>query len=226
MRGLWRRPSWVRIPPPAFMFEKGIIVEVNDVKQAINVDKFANGVLIREFDLELIGEIIDAISLPVIASCRIGHFVEAKLLEKLGVAMVDESIESKMKPIDKKNFSVPFMCKVNDAIEAKKRIEEGAKAIRTSFGNIDEIAGIVKEIKEEIKDGAMVAASLKIATPADISLLFQVGCDSIIISSDLFRSPNPPQLLDALIKAARYYNEIDKILNFSKTINKILPSSK
>ncbi len=210
--------------------EKGIIIEIRDVKQAINVNEFANAVLIRKFDLELIEETKEAISIPIIASCKIGHFVEAKLLEKVGVAMIDESNESDMQHMNKKEFSIPFMCKVKNAEEIKERVKEGAKAIRTEFGDIGRSINIIKEMKNVMPTFTSASIpsfipSLRIATPADISLLFKIGCHSIIISSDLFRSPNPPKLLEALAKAARYYNEIDKIFSFSKTINKIIPKT-
>jgi|Deesub1362A_J573_1020465.scaffolds.fasta_scaffold12039_2 pyridoxal 5'-phosphate synthase pdxS subunit len=203
--------------------EKGIIVEIKDVKEAISVDKIAHGVIIRNFDLELIDETLDAISIPVIASCRVGHFIEAKILEKMGVAMIDESNPNEMEYIDKKIFSIPFVCKVESMEEATKRIEEGAAAVRTEFGSIDEVSWIIREAKNKNLE-AKIFASLDVATPADIALLFQEGCHAIIISSALFRSPNPPKLLDAIVKAARYYNDIEKIFLFSKSINKILPS--
>lgn len=202
--------------------EKGIIVEIEDVKQAINVDKIAHAVLIREFDIDFIDDVIDAISIPVIATCRIGHFVEAQILEKTGVKAIDESNPSQMRHIDKKNFSVPFICMVKEVGEVSARIEEGAYAVRTDFGFIDEVTELIEKIKEGNED-AKIIPSLKIATPADVSLLFKKGCHSIIISSDIFLSPNPPKLLDALVKSARYYNDIEKIFNFSKNISKILP---
>ena len=204
--------------------EKGIIVEVEDVKEAISVDKVANAVMIREFDLEVIEETVDAVSIPVIASCRIGHFIEAKILEKLGVAMIDESNYSEMNHMPKKDYSVPFMCKVENFEDAIRRRGEGAKAVRTEFGKIDEISGIVKELLEK-NIGIKVVASLEIATPADIALLLQLGCNSIIVSSLLFRSPNPPKLLDSIVKAARYYNDIERIFEYSRAINKILPAT-
>ena len=203
--------------------EKGIIIEINDVKEAISVNKAAHAIIIRNFDLELIEETIDAVSIPVIASCRIGHFIEAKILEKIGVAMIDESNPSKMQHMTKNNFSIPFLCKVENMEEARKRIEEGAAAIRTEFGGIDEISGLVKNFIDNSINAKIIPA-LNIATPADISLLFQIGCNAIIISSEVFRSPNPPKLIDSLVKAARYYNDIEKIFHFSKAINKILPS--
>ena len=159
----------------------------------------------------------------MIASCRIGHFVEAQVLEKMGVSIIDESNPNEIPYIDKKSFSIPFMCRVESREEAAERIKEGAKVVRTEFGAIDEVAGLVRELKESNLD-IMVVASLNIATPADVSLLFQIGCDAIILSSEIFRSPNPLGYLEALVNAARYYSEIDKIVNFSKSANKLVPS--
>jgi len=203
--------------------EKGIIVEIEGVRESLTVNKLAHGVFIKNFDLELIGEAIDALSIPVIASCRIGHFVEAQVLEKMGVSIIDESNPNEIPYIDKKSFSIPFMCRVESREEAAERIKEGAKVVRTEFGAIDEVAGLVRELKESNLD-IMVVASLNIATPADVSLLFQIGCDAIILSSEIFRSPNPLGYLEALVNAARYYGEIDKIVNFSKSANKLVPS--
>ena len=200
--------------------EKGIIVEIENVKQAISVDKIANAVLIRNFDLSLIEETIDAISLPVIASCRKGHFIEAKILEKVGVSIIDESNPSNLPYISKGEINLPIMRQINNLEEGEKMEED--IILRTKFGGIDEIAGLVKEIKEKLN--TTIFASLKVASPVDIALLFQLDCDAIIISSMLFRSPNPPKLLDSITKAARYYNDIEKVLNFSKDIDKILPS--
>lgn len=203
--------------------EKGIIVEVTDVKQAISVDKFVNAIFIGNFDVELIAETIDAVSLPVIASCRIGHHVEARVLEKMGVHIIDESNPNNIRHINKKEFSVPFMCKVNSMEEALLRADEGAAMLRTEWGSIDEVIWLVEKGKEKGLNVKLFPA-LKIATPADISLLLQMGGDGAIISSDLFRSPNPPQLLDGIVNAARYYNDVDKIVALTKQTCKILPS--
>jgi len=203
--------------------EKGIIVEIEGVRESLTVNKLAHGVFIKNFDLELIEEAIDALSIPVIASCRIGHFVEAQILEKMGVSMIDESNPNEIPYMDKSSFSIPFMCKVESREEAMERIKEGARAIRTEFGSIDEIAGLIRELKENNMN-IMVVASLTIATPADISFLFQMGCNAIILSSEIFRSPNPVGYLEALINAARYYGEVDKIANLSKMANKLVPS--
>lgn len=89
----------------------------------------------RMSDPKLIREIQDAISIPVMAKVRIGHFVEARILEALEVDMVDESEvlspADEVYHIDKKDFSIPFVCGARNLGEALRRIEEGAQMIRT-----------------------------------------------------------------------------------------------
>ncbi|MBC7080887.1 MAG: hypothetical protein H5T44_01355 [Thermoplasmatales archaeon] len=207
------------------IFEKithGIIVEVDDINQAIEIDKHAHGVFVRNFDIEMIEEIKGEVSLPLIASCRVGHFVEAMILEKIGVDIIDESEPGDIEYIKKKDFSTPFICKVNSIEEADDRIEEGAKILRTDFGEIEDVLWLIKEGKER-KLKALLFASLEIASPADIALLFQMGADGIIISSNVFRSSNPPKLLDSIVNASSNYNNIEKLVELSRQIKKILP---
>src|SRR5512137_959353 len=93
------------------------------------------GGVARMADPEKVIEIIDAVSIPVMAKCRIGHFVEAQVLESLGVDMIDES--EVLTPADplhhvvKKNFTVPFVCGARNLGEACRRIHEGAAMVRT-----------------------------------------------------------------------------------------------
>ena len=128
-------------------------------------------------DPMVISEIIDAVTIPVMAKCRIGHFVEAEILEALGVDMVDES--EVLTPVDthhvdKRMFTVPFVCGARDLGEALRRIEEGAAMIRTKgeagTGDVKEavrhmklIMGDIRSLKgkseEELKD---VAKELKV----------------------------------------------------------------
>ncbi|MEM1513443.1 MAG: hypothetical protein QXW78_00150 [Candidatus Thermoplasmatota archaeon] len=203
--------------------KQGIIVEVDNVKQAIEIDKHAHGVFLRNFDIEMIEEIKEEVSLPLIASCRVGHFIEARILEKIGVDIIDESEAGDMEYIKKKDFSTPFMCKINSIEEAKERIDEGAKILRTDFGALEDVLWLIKEGKEK-KLKALLFIALEIASPADVALLFQIGADGIIISSNIFRSPNPPKLLDSIVNASLNYNNIEKIVELSRQIKKILPS--
>ena len=172
--------------------------------------------------MSLIEEVIDAVSIPVIASCRVGHHIEAKILEKLGVSMIDESNPNEIPYLDKQAFSIPVMCRVGTSEEILTRIKEGATLLRTHFGNIDDVIWLVNETKDK-KGDIKICVSLTLSTPSDISLLFQAGCNSILTSSQIFRSPNPPALMDAIVKAARYYNDIEKIFSLSKSVGKILP---
>src|SRR5450756_748498 len=135
----------------AQMLKGGVIMDVVTADQAkiaedagacavmalerVPADIRAQGGVARMSDPELINKIIDAVSIPVMAKCRIGHFVEAQILEALGVDFIDES--EVLTPadeeyhIDKHPFKVPFVCGCRDLGEALRRIAEGAAMIRT-----------------------------------------------------------------------------------------------
>jgi pyridoxal 5'-phosphate synthase pdxS subunit len=114
--------------------------------ERVPADIRAAGGVARMSDPELILKIMDAVTIPVMAKCRIGHFVEAQILEALGVDYIDES--EVLTPadesfhIDKHQFKVPFVCGCRDLGEALRRIGEGAAMIRTKgeagTGNIVE----------------------------------------------------------------------------------------
>ena len=103
--------------------------------ERVPADIRANGGVARMSDPELILRIIDSVSIPVMAKCRIGHFVEAQILEALGVDYIDES--EVLTPADesnhilKHNFKVPFVCGCRNLGEALRRVGEGAAMIRT-----------------------------------------------------------------------------------------------
>jgi pyridoxal 5'-phosphate synthase pdxS subunit len=135
----------------AEMLKGGVIMDVTNAEQAriaedagacavmalerVPADIRANGGVARMSDPELILKIIDSVSIPVMAKCRIGHFVEAQILESLGVDYIDES--EVLTPADeehhilKHNFTVPFVCGCRNIGEALRRIGEGAAMIRT-----------------------------------------------------------------------------------------------
>ncbi|GIX05910.1 MAG: hypothetical protein KatS3mg115_0313 [Candidatus Poribacteria bacterium] len=114
--------------------------------ERVPADIRAAGGVARMSDPELILKIMEAVTIPVMAKCRIGHFVEAQILEALGVDFIDES--EVLTPadeechIDKHAFKVPFVCGCRDLGEALRRIGEGAAMIRTKgeagTGNIVE----------------------------------------------------------------------------------------
>jgi pyridoxal 5'-phosphate synthase pdxS subunit len=204
--------------------EKGIIIEVEDVKQAESVNRAATGVFVREFDLKLIEEVLDVVSVPVIAGCRVGHVVEARILEKLGVQIIDESIPTAMPQVSKTDFSSSFVCCVEDASSAVQRLKEGARAVRTPIAGVDTVTQLVLDIKN--RDASIpVVAALLVATPQDVALLLHMDCHAVIASSEVFRSGNPPRFMDALVKTARYYHDMDRVFEQAKSVKQILPTS-
>ncbi len=103
--------------------------------ERVPADIRAHGGVARMSDPALILEIMDAVTIPVMAKCRIGHFVEAQILEAIGVDYIDESEvltpADEQHHIDKRGFKVPFVCGCRNLGEALRRIAEGASMIRT-----------------------------------------------------------------------------------------------
>ena len=144
-------PEWRTKVGLAEMLKGGVIMDVTNAAQAkvaeesgaaavmalerVPADIRAQGGVARMSDPKMIKEIQDAVSIPVMAKCRIGHFVEARILEALGVDFIDES--EVLTPADdkyhvfKQDFKVPFVCGCRDLGEALRRIGEGAAMIRT-----------------------------------------------------------------------------------------------
>ena len=143
--------TWTEKKGLAQMLKGGVIMDVVTPEHAkiaedagacavmalerVPADIRANGGVARMSDPELILKIIDSVSIPVMAKCRIGHFVEAQILESLGVDYIDES--EVLTPADeehhilKHGFKVPFVCGCRNIGEALRRIAEGAAMIRT-----------------------------------------------------------------------------------------------
>src|SRR3989304_387076 len=103
--------------------------------ERVPADIRVQGGVARMSDPELILRIMDAVTIPVMAKCRIGHFVEAQILEAIGIDFIDESEvlppADEQHHIDKYKFKVPFVCGCRDLGEALRRIGEGAAMIRT-----------------------------------------------------------------------------------------------
>lgn len=158
----------------AEMFKNGVIMDVTTPEQAkIAQDAGACAVMALErvpadirkdhqvarmSDPAMIEAIMSAVTIPVMAKVRIGHFVEARILESLGVDFVDESEvltpADETRHVDKRRFSVPFVCGARNLGEALRRIHEGAAMIRTKgeagTGNIVEAVRHMRTINEEI----------------------------------------------------------------------------
>lgn len=127
--------------------------------EAVPADIRARGGVARMADPKKIKEIMGAVTIPVMAKCRIGHFAEAQVLEALGVDMADESEvltpADEEAHIDKKKFIVPFVCGARNLGEALRRINEGAAMIRTKgepgTGNVVEAVRHMKLMNREIE---------------------------------------------------------------------------
>jgi pyridoxal 5'-phosphate synthase pdxS subunit len=156
-------------------FKGGVIMDVTNAEQArvaeeagacavmalerVPADIRALGGVSRMADPNKIKEIMNAVTIPVMAKCRIGHFVEAQMLEALGVDYIDESEvltpADEVHHVDKHWFRVPFVCGCRDLGEALRRIAEGAAMIRTKgeagTGNIVEAVRHARAVVGEIR---------------------------------------------------------------------------
>lgn len=156
----------------------GVIMDVINVEQAkiaedagavavmalerVPADIRAAGGVSRMSDPEMIGKIMDAVSIPVMAKVRIGHFVEAQILEALGIDYIDES--EVLSPaddenhVDKAKFETPFVCGARDLSEALRRIKEGASMIRTKgeagTGDVVQAVRHLRKINSQIAEVA------------------------------------------------------------------------
>jgi pyridoxal 5'-phosphate synthase pdxS subunit len=159
----------------AEMLKGGVIMDVTNVEQAkiaenagatavmalerVPSDIRKEGGVARMASIRIIREIMDTVSIPVMAKARIGHFTEARILETLGVDYVDESEvltpADEEHHIDKKTFKVPFVCGARNLGEALRRIAEGAAMIRTKgeagSGNIVEAVRHIRTIVKEMR---------------------------------------------------------------------------
>lgn len=255
----------------AQMLKGGVIMDVTTPQQAtiaeeagavavmalerVPADIRRQGGVARMSDPGLIREIKAAVSIPVMAKVRIGHFVEAQLLEALKIDYIDESEvltpADEESHIDKTEFAIPFVCGARDLGEACRRIAEGAAMIRTKgeagTGNIveavrhmrtmnrelrimrglpkEEVTGYCKErgipyeiglkVREAGRLPVVNFAAGGIATPADAALMIQLGCDGVFVGSGVFKSEDPARRAAAIVQAATYADDPEKILEAS-----------
>jgi pyridoxal 5'-phosphate synthase pdxS subunit len=158
----------------AKMVKRGVVMDVTNAEQAriaedagacavmalerVPADIRAQGGVARMSDPLKIEEILEAVTIPVMAKCRIGHFVEAQVLQELGVDMIDESevltMADESHHVDKLKFTVPFVCGCRNLGEALRRISEGASMIRTKgeagTGNIVEAVRHMRAVISEM----------------------------------------------------------------------------
>jgi pyridoxal 5'-phosphate synthase pdxS subunit len=182
----------------AQMLKGGVIMDIVNAEQAriaeeagacavmalerVPSDIRATGGVARMADTGIIEEVMQAVSIPVMAKCRIGHFVEAQVLEAIGVDFIDES--EVLTPADEANhvwkndFKVPFVCGCRNLGEALRRIGEGAAMIRTKgeagTGNVVEAVRHMRAVMADIRrvvnapDDELMAISKEMAAPLEL----------------------------------------------------------
>lgn len=182
----------------AEMLKNGVIMDVMNVEQAKIAEQAgavavmaleripslirSQGGVARMSDPRMIREIMDAVSIPVMAKVRIGHFAEAQILESLGVDFIDESEvltpADEENHIDKHAFKVPFVCGCTNLAEALRRIAEGAALIRTKgeagTGNVVEAVRHMRTLMKEMRQlqaldsSEIYAAAKKLQAPLEL----------------------------------------------------------
>ncbi|WP_419726497.1 pyridoxal 5'-phosphate synthase lyase subunit PdxS [Terrisporobacter petrolearius] len=258
----------------AQMLKGGVIMDVTNPAEAIiaqnagacavmtlervPADIRKEGGVARMSDPKMIKEIQEAVSIPVMAKVRIGHFVEAQILEALEINFIDESEvltpADNVYHIEKTKFEVPFVCGARNLGEALRRIGEGASMIRTKgeagTGDVVEAVkhmrtvtsqirkivsmgeeelmnaakemgapyDLVKYVHENSKLPVVNFAAGGIATPADAALMMQLGCDGVFVGSGIFKSDNPQNRAEAIVKAVSNYNNPKVLAQISEDL--------
>ena len=262
----------------AEMLKGGVIMDVTTADQAkiaedagavavmalerVPADIRTQGGIARMADPTKIREIMAAVTIPVMAKARIGHFAEAQILQALGVDYVDESEvltpADEAHHIDKFAFNVPFVCGARNLGEALRRIAEGAAMIRTKgeagSGNVveavrhmravqgamrkltilgdEELMAAAKELEAPFELVRMVAqtgrlpvpnfAAGGVATPADASLMMQLGAESVFVGSGIFKSGDPQRRADAIVQATTHYLDADLLARVSEDLGEAM----
>ncbi len=247
----------------AEMLKGGVIMDVVTPEQAkiaedagaaavmalerVPADIRRDGGVARMSDPIMIRGIQEAVTIPVMAKARIGHFVEAQVLEALEVDYIDESEvltpADEANHIDKWAFSVPFVCGATNLGEALRRIGEGAAMIRSKgeagTGDIVEavrhlrlIGGelrrltavdeselpsaakdlqapleLVRQVAREGRLPVVLFCAGGIATPADASLVMQLGAEGVFVGSGIFKSEDPERRARAIVEATTHFND-------------------
>ncbi len=262
----------------ARMLKGGVIMDVTTPEQAviaqeagacavmalerIPADIRAAGGISRMSDPAMIRGIQEAVTIPVMAKCRIGHFAEAQILEAVEIDYIDES--EVLSPaddtyhIDKTKFRVPFVCGARDLGEALRRIAEGASMIRTKgepgTGDVvqavrhmrkmnAEIARVASLREDELFEAAKTLqvpldlvrkvhenrrlpvvnfAAGGVATPADASLMMQLGAEGVFVGSGIFKSGNPARRAAAIVQAVANFRDAKLIAEISADLGEAM----
>ncbi len=262
----------------AEMLKGGVIMDVVDVEQAkiaedagavavmalerVPADIRRDGGVARMSDPAMIEAIQAAVTIPVMAKARIGHFAEAQVLEALRVDYIDESEvltpADEAHHIDKWPFAVPFVCGATNLGEALRRIAEGAAMIRSKgeagTGNIVEavrhlrsILGDIRRLTQadsaeryawakqlqapvdlvaEVADTGALPVPLfcagGIATPADASLVMQLGAEAVFVGSGIFKSSDPVGMAEAIVEATAHFKDAQIVAKVSRGLGEAM----
>jgi len=264
----------------AEMLKGGVIMDVVDADQAriaedagavavmalerVPADIRRDGGVARMSDPVLIRGIQAAVSIPVMAKARIGHFAEAQVLEALEVDYVDESEvltpADEANHVDKWAFKVPFVCGATNLGEALRRIGEGAAMIRSKgeagTGDIVEAVRHMRRIGSELRrlqglDDSELATAAKehqapldlvreaaeagklpvvlfcaggIATPADASLMMQLGAEGVFVGSGIFKSEDPATRAAAIVEATTHFRDPERVAHACEGLGQAMVS--
>jgi pyridoxal 5'-phosphate synthase pdxS subunit len=264
----------------AEMLKGGVIMDVVDAEQAkiaedagapavmalerVPADIRRDGGVARMSDPLMIKGIQEAVTIPVMAKARIGHFAEAQVLEALDVDYIDESEvltpADEAHHIDKWAFKVPFVCGATNLGEALRRIGEGAAMIRSKgeagTGDIVEAVRHLRALTRAItrlgtlsemelmtaakEHGApydlivLVAREGRlpvpmfcaggIATPADTSLVLQLGAEGVFVGSGIFKSEDPKRRALAIVEAATHFADPERVARASEGLGGAMAS--
>jgi pyridoxal 5'-phosphate synthase pdxS subunit len=265
----------------AEMLRGGVIMDVVTAEQAkiaedagavavmalerVPADIRRDGGVARMSDPVLIEGIQAAVTIPVMAKARIGHFAEAQILEALGVDYIDESEvltpADEAHHIDKRAFRVPFVCGATNLGEALRRISEGAAMIRSKgeagTGNVveavrhlrsilsdigalttadtAELYGWAKRLQAPIDLVAEIARTGKLpvplfcagglATPADASLVMQLGAEAVFVGSGIFKSEEPERRARAIVEATTHFADPEILAKVSRNLGEPMPGA-
>jgi len=219
--------------------------------ERVPADIRRDGGVARMSDPAMVRGIQEAVTIPVMAKARIGHFAEAQVLESLEVDYIDESEvltpADEANHIDKWAYKVPFVCGATNLGEALRRIGEGAAMIRSKgeagtgdiveavrhmrmitgeirrLASLDEteLAGAAKQLQAplELVRGVAERGRLPvvlfcaggIATPADASLMMQLGAEGLFVGSGIFKSEDPERRAKAIVEATTHYADAERV---------------
>src|ERR671937_776402 len=233
----------------AEMLKGGVIMDVTTAEQAVIAEEAGacavmalervpadirvEGGVARMADPDKIAEIQEAVTIPVMAKARIGHFVEAQILEALEVDYIDESEvltpADEEHHIDKWKFTVPFVCGCRNLGEALRRLAEGAAMIRgirhlgaldpdelyTEAKNLQAPYELVKWVAENGRLPVVTFTAGGIATPADAALCMQLGADGVFVGSGVFKSADPSTRAKAIVEATTHFRDAEVLARVS-----------